>query len=405
MFRSLGNFNYRLWFFGAIISNTGVWMQTTAQSWLVLTELTDGDAFAVGLTIALQYAPPILLVTVTGWATDRFDRRRLLLVTQVLLMLLAAAMGVLVLSGTAELWHVYALSALLGVTAAFDAPARHAMVTDIVGIEHASNAVALNTATFGVARLIGPAVAGITIVAIGTGWVFIANAATFPAMIAAILLMRRAQLVPRTTTTERSRLSDGIRVVGSRADLRVLFTMTFLVGAFALNFPLLAATMAVEFGIDADGFGLMTSALAVGALAGALLSATRAQATMRLIVASTGLYGVAFGLAAVMPAAWSFAIAAALIGVTFTTAQTLANGYVQTTAAPALRGRVIALYLAVLMAGTPIGSLATGWITDAWGPRQALAVAAGAGFVAFAIGALWLQRREGRAPEGLADRA
>ena len=196
MFRSFSVFNYRVWFIGALVSNIGAWMQATAQNWVVLTELTDNDAAAMGVTMALQFAPPLLLVGVTGWVADRFDRRRLLMVTQALLMLLAIALGLMILTGLMTLPIMYGFALALGVVTAFDNPARQAFVSDVVTRENASNAVALNAASFNGARMIGPAVAGVVIVAVGTGWVFLLNAVTFFGMILALLLIRTHELLP-----------------------------------------------------------------------------------------------------------------------------------------------------------------------------------------------------------------
>src|SRR5918995_4465247 len=232
MFRSFSVFNYRVWFIGALVSNIGAWMQATAISWVVLTELTDNDPAAMGVTMALQFGPPLLLVGVTGWVADRFDRRKLLMITQGLLMVLGAALGVLILSGVMTLTLMYAFALALGVIGAFDNPARQAFVTDVVSRENASNAVALNAASFNGARMIGPAVAGVLIVAVGTGWVFLLNAVTFFGMIIALMLIRPSELMPRARTTGASRLADGFRYVGKRPDLMVTFAMVFLLGAF-----------------------------------------------------------------------------------------------------------------------------------------------------------------------------
>jgi MFS family permease len=210
MFRSFSAFNYRIWFIGALVSNIGAWMQSTAISWVVLTELTDNDAAAMGVTMALQFAPPLLLVGVTGLVADRFDRRKLLLVTQSLLLLLGIAIGVLIFAGVMTLPVMYGFALALGVVAAFDNPARQAFVSDLVARENASNAVALNAASFNGARMIGPAVAGIVIVAIGTGWVFVANAVTFLAMLAALVLIRTNELVPRIKAPQASRLRGAV---------------------------------------------------------------------------------------------------------------------------------------------------------------------------------------------------
>lgn len=390
MFRSFSIFNYRVWFIGALVSNVGAWMQATALSWVVLTELTDNDAAAMGVTMALQFAPPLLLVGVTGWVADRFERRRLLMVTQGVLLVLGVAIGVLLLMGVMTLPIMYTFALALGVVAAFDNPARQAFVSDLVSREIASNAVALNAASFNGARMIGPAVAGVVIVAVGTGWVFLVNGVTFLAMIIALVLIRTDELVPRVKATGASRLADGFRYVARRPDLIVTFAMVFIVGAFGMNFPIFASTMALEFGQQADGYGLLSSILAVGSLAGALLAARRDRARIRVVIGGTLLFAAAATVSAVMPTYWLYAVTLMFTGFAVVTMLTTANGYVQTTTDPALRGRVLALYMAILMGGTPIGAPIVGWVAAEFGPRQAILLGAGAALVAFAIGATWL---------------
>ena len=390
MFRSFSVFNYRVWFIGALVSNIGAWMQATAISWVVLTGLTDNDAAAMGITMALQFAPPLLLVGVTGLVADRFDRRKLLLVTQSVLLVLGLVIGVLILIGQMSLPIMYGFALALGVAAAFDNPARQAFVSDLVARENASNAVALNAASFNGARMIGPAVAGVMIVAIGTGWVFVANAVTFLAMLAALMLIRSDELVPRVKAPASSRLADGFRYVAGRPDLLVTFAMVFLIGAFGMNFPILASTMAIEFGKDADGFGLLSSILAIGSVAGALLAARRDRARIRVLIAGTALFGIAALVSAFMPNYWLYAVTLMFTGFSVVTMMTTANGYVQTTTDPALRGRVLALYMAILMGGTPIGAPIVGWVAAEFGPRAAIVLGAAAAFVAFAIGGTWL---------------
>ncbi|MCH6231550.1 MFS transporter [Microbacterium sp. CFH 31415] len=390
MFRSFSIFNYRVWFIGALVSNVGAWMQATALSWVVLTELTANDAAAMGVTMALQFAPPLLLVGVTGFVADRFDRRKLLVMTQSLLLLVGVVIGILLLLGLMTLPLMYAFALGLGVIAAFDNPARQAFVSDLVSREIASNAVALNAASFNGARMIGPAVAGVVIVAVGTGWVFLVNGITFLGMIVALLLIRTDELVPRVKATGPSRLADGFRYVARRPDLLVTFAMVFLVGAFGMNFPIFASTMALEFGQEADGYGLLSSILAVGSLAGALMAARRDRARIRVVIGGTLLFAGAAAVSAFMPSYWAYAVTLMFTGFAVVTMLTTANGYVQTTTDPALRGRVLALYMAILMGGTPIGAPIVGWVAAEFGPRQAILLGAGAAIVAFAIGATWL---------------
>ncbi|MEV8271657.1 MFS transporter [Microbacterium sp. NPDC077184] len=390
MFRSFSVFNYRVWFIGALVSNIGAWMQATAISWVVLTELTNNDAAAMGVTMGLQFAPQLLLVSVTGWVADRFDRRRLLMLTQALLLLLGLAIGALLLAGVMTLPLMYGFALTLGVIAAFDNPARQAFVSDLVARENASNAVALNAASFNSARMIGPAVAGLMIVAVGSGWVFVVNAVTFVGMIVALMLIRVDLLVPRVKAPSGARLADGFRYVAKRPDLVVAFSMVFLIGAFGMNFPIFASTMALEFGQEADGYGLLSSILAVGSLAGALLAARRDRARIRVVIAGVLLFAIAATVSAFMPTYWLYAVTLMFTGFAVVTMLTTANGYVQTTTDPALRGRVLALYVAILMGGTPIGAPIVGWVASEFGPRTAILLGAGAGFTAFAIGATWL---------------
>ena len=386
MFRSLGVFNYRIWFIGALVSNIGAWMQSTAQSWVVLTQLTDGDAGAVGLTMALQFGPPLLLVGVTGWATDRFDRRHILLVTQSAFLVLAATIGSLILAGLMTLPLMYAFALGLGLVAAFDNPARQAFVSDLVTRENTSNAVALNSASFNGARMIGPAVAGVFIVLVGTGWMFLVNALTFLATIGALLAMRRSELTPRAVTHGRSRLADGFRYVAQRPDLIVVFIVVFLVGAFGMNFPIYASTMALEFGAGADGFGLLNSVLAIGSL----LAARRDRARVRVMIAGVLGFAVASAVSSVMPTYALYALTLVFTGFTVVTILSTANGYVQATTDAHLRGRVLAIYVAILLGGTPVGAPIVGWVADELGPRVAIQLGTLAALIAAGIAITWL---------------
>jgi len=389
VFRSLRLYNFRIWFFGALVSNIGQWMQSTAQSWVVLTVLTDGDATAMGFTLALQFAPPLVLVGVTGWVADRFDRRKLLFITQSALGVVALVIGVLLITGVLTLPLMLVLATVTGIVTAFDNPARQAFISDLVEREHASNAIALNAASFNSARLVGPAVAGVLVVAVGGGWVFIINALSFFATIVALLLIHVAELSPQAKADRGAKLADGFRYLVKRPDLAILFAMVFIIGAFGMNFPIYASTMALEFGMDADGFGLLTSMFAVGSLAGALLAARRAKARLRVVVVAALGFGVASLVSSFMPTYAGYAVVIVFAGFSLVTFLTTANGYVQTTTAPSLRGRVMALYIAILMGGTPIGAPIVGWIAESFGARAAIVVAAIAGFVGAAIGLTW----------------
>lgn len=390
MFRSFANINYRIWFAGALVSNVGGWMQATAQDWVVLTELTDNDATAMGVTMALQFGPPLVLVSLTGWVADRFDRRKILLTTQTALLGLAIAVGSLLLAGVMTLPMMLAFALGFGIVNAFDAPARQAFVSDMVSATETSNAVALNSASFNLARMIGPAVGGLLIVAIGSGWVFIVNAATFLAMIIALMLMRTHLLAPRPKNRSRGGLAEGFRYVWARSDLKVVFVTVFLIGAFGMNFPIFASTMALEFGAGADGYGVLSSVLAIGSLIGALLAARRDRARVRVVILAAGGFGIAAFVSAAMPTYLSYAVTLTFTGFMIVTLLTTANGYVQITTDPALRGRVLALYMAVIMGSTPVGAPIAGWVADTFGPRAAIMLGGTAGFIACAIGVTWV---------------
>lgn len=390
MFRSLRIYNYRLWIIGALISNIGGWMQSTAQDWVVLTQLTHNNATAMGVTMALQFTPPLLLVSITGWVADRFERRKLLMVTQSTLMALAIAVGVLLLTHVMTLPLMWFFALCFGIANAFDAPARQTFVSDVVSRENASNAVALNSASFNTARLIGPAVGGFMIVLVGTGWVFIVNAATFLAMLIALSLLHKDELVPTIRAQGGARFADGFRYVARRKDLQIVIGMVFLVAAFGMNFPIFASTMALAFGRNADGYGLLSSVLAVGSLAGALMAARRERARMRVVMFAAGGFGVASLVSSFMPAYVLYAVTLVFVGFCTVSMLTTANGYVQTTTDPALRGRVLALYMGVLQGSTLIGAPTAGWVASAFGPRAAIQVGGVAGVAALVLGAVWL---------------
>jgi MFS family permease len=410
-FRSLQARNYRLWAAGALVSNIGTWMQRTAQDWMVLTELTHHDATSVGIVMGLQFGPQILLLPLTGWAADRFERRKLIAVTQATMGLLALALGLLTLSGHAKLWHVDVFAFLLGCASAFDSPARQAFVTQMVKEAHLANAVALNSTSFNAARMIGPALAGLLIAAIGTGWVFLLNAASFAAVLVALALLRRDELRPAPPRARASGLAAGLRHVWSRSDLRAVLLMFFLIGTFGINFPIYISTMSVSvFHVGAGQFGLLTSAMAAGSVSGALLSARRERPQMRLLLGGALAFGSTLLIAALMPDYAAFAVALFFVGVATQTFTTTAHGAAQLWAEPALRGRVIALVLAASAGGTPIGAPLLGLIADTLGPRWSLVAGAASGFLAAFVGAR-IARRDDRGvrrevdvrPSGLRD--
>lgn len=393
-FRSLQGFNYRVWAAGSFVSNIGTWMQRIAQDWIVLTELTDHNATAVGIVMGLQFGPQMLLLPFTGAAADYLDRRKLLFITQTCMALLALGLGVLTLTGLVQLWHVYLFAFGLGCVTAFDAPARLSFVSELVPDKHLSNAVAINSTSFNSARMIGPAIAGVLIGAIGSGWVFLLNAASFVAVIYALHLLRLNEITPRERAVRTpGSFVAGFRYVLNRPDLSTVLVMLFLIGTFAVNFPIFIATMAVKvFQAGASEYGLLTSMMAVGSVAGALLAARRETPRMGLLIfAATG-FGLGLALAAVMPGFWPFALLLMCVGLSAQSFTTTANGALQLWTEPAMRGRVIALFLSVALGGTPVGAPLIGWIADTFGPRWAMLVGAVACFAAVGVGLRYLVR-------------
>ena len=404
-FRSLKGFNYRMWAAGAIVSNVGTWMQRTAQDWIVLTQLTHGNATAVGVVMALQFGPQVLLLPLTGFAADHLDRRKLLFATQAGMGTLALGLGVLTVAGLVHLWHVYVFAFLLGCVSAFDAPARQTFVSELVREGDLSNAVALNSTSFNAARMIGPAIAGVLIATVGSGWVFLINAASFGAVLCSLSLLRvRERHLRDRALPTRGSLAEGFRYVWKRPDLRAVMLMLFLIGTFGLNFPIFIATMSVSvFHTGAGQFGLLTSMMAIGSVAGALLSARRAKPRLVLLLAGATVFGLGLAIAALMPNYGLFGLALAVVGMSAQTFTTTANGAVQLSTEPVMRGRVMALFFAIALGGTPIGAPIVGWVADRFGPRWALCVGAAAGFAAALVGLLYLIK-DRRAARGAARR-
>lgn len=400
LFRSLRNANYRVWAAGALVSNVGTWMQRTAQDWLVLTQLTRHNAAAVGIVMALQFGPQLLLLPWTGFAADHYNQRKLLMATQAALGVLALMLGLLTVTGIVLLWHVYVFAFLSGCASAFDAPVRQTFVAELVGDADLPNAVALNSTSFNAARMIGPAVAGPVIASIGTGWAFVLNGASFAAVLASLFLLRVSALQTnaRAHRTKGS-LTEGLRYVWSRPDLKAILVMLFLIGTFGLNFPIFISTMAVSvFHTDARGYGLLSSVMAVGTISGALLAAGRDRPRFVSLLIGAAIFGIGCALAAIAPGYWLFAGALVVIGVAALTVTNTTNSLMQLTTEPAMRGRVMALRVAIALGGTPIGAPIVGWVADHLGPRWALGVGAASGFAAamVAIHAMTRQNHRSR---------
>ncbi len=391
-FRALNSRNYRLWLSGAIVSNIGTWMQRVAQDWLVLTILTDHSAEAVGITTGLQFLPILLLMPYGGLIADRMPKRRLLMGTQLALGLLALGLGTLVLTGVVQLWMVYGFALLLGATTALDNPARQTFVSEMVPREHLPNAVGLNSATFNAARIVGPGIAGLLIAWVGTGPVFMINAASFGAVLISLSRMRTRELrITPAAVRAKGQLRDGLRYVAARPDIVLILVIVFSVGTFGMNFQMTTAFVATSvFHEGAGEYGLLGSIMAIGSLAGALLSARREKPQLRYVVGSAFAFGVFATIASQMPTYPLFAISLIPVGLSAITMMTSANTTVQMSVDPALRGRVMALYMAIFMGGTPIGAPIIGWIGGTFGARWSILVGGLIAIAASSAAALWV---------------
>lgn len=391
MFRSLLSFNFRVWFVGALVSNIGTWLQTTAINWYILTELTDGDATAVGTAFALQFAPGLLLLPLTGWMADRFDRKTLILVTQSLLLVQVAALGVFALTGHATLELLLLFSVIYGVINALDIPVRQTFVTDLVEGADLSNAIALNSTSYNLGRLVGPAIAGAVLIMWGAGWAFLTNALTFLVLIIALLLIRRREMIRRPARTQPMRIWGGFRYIRRRPDIVLVIITIFLVSAFAVNVPLTSATMVDMFGGDAAAFGFVNSVVALGSVVGALVAARLPRARLSTLVISVAVMAAAAFGAAIAPSIPWYCVPLALTGFASILALTTANGFIQSTSHPIVRGRVVAAYMAITLSATTVGSPILGLLSDTWGARWAVAFGGFISVLALAIAAVWLR--------------
>ncbi|MET7764437.1 MFS transporter [Streptomyces sp. NPDC005393] len=372
-FRSLKIRNYRLFATGAMISNTGTWMSRIAQDWLVLS--LTGSSTAVGITTALQFLPMLLFGLYGGVIADRCPRRRLLLITQAALGLCGLALAALTLSGHVQVWHVYLIAFLLGMVTVVDNPTRQVFVNEMVGPKDLRNAVSLNSANFQSARLVGPAVAGVLITAVGSGWAFLINGLSFGAPLIGLLMMRTSELhkVERAPRGK-GQLREGLRYVAGNPDLVWPIVLVGFIGTFGFNFPIWLSAFANDVFHSGPGtYGLLNTLIAIGSVTGALLAARRVVARRRLLVVAALMFGLLEMAAAVTPFFWLFAALMVPIGIFSLTFNVTANSSVQLATDPAMRGRVMSLFMMVFVGGTPIGGPLVGWLTDTYGARLGFA--------------------------------
>ncbi|MEU6218377.1 MFS transporter [Streptomyces sp. NPDC047022] len=374
MFSSLRIRNYRLFFIGQVVSNTGTWMQRIAQDWLVLS--LTGSSTAVGFTTALQFLPMLLFGLYGGVLVDRLPKRPTLLVTQSAMGATGLVLALLTLSGQVQVWHVYVAAFAVGLATVVDNPARQTFVSEMVGPGQLQNAVSLNSANFQSARLVGPAVAGVLITGVGTGWAFLLNGLSFLAPIAGLLLMRSRELhVVERAPRAKGQLREGLRYVAGRPELIWPTVLVGFIGTFGFNFPVWLSAYADDvFHAGAGAYSLFNTLMAVGSLSGALLAARRGTARLRVLLAAAAVFGALEIVTAGAPSLWLFALLMVPIGIFGLTVNVTANTTVQMGTDPAMRGRVMALFMMVFMGGTPLGAPLVGWITDVYGARVGFAL-------------------------------
>jgi MFS family permease len=374
-FRSFAAPNYRIFFVGALISNIGTWMSRVAQDWLVLVDLTDHSATAVGLVTGVQFLPALLLAPWAGMIADRFPKRRVIEITQSAMLVTSLIQAALILTGVVQLWHVFLLAALQGVASAVDAPARQTFVSEIVGPELLANAVGLNSASFNAARLIGPGVAGLMIAAWGTGWVFLVNGLSFLAILLALGRLETATLASPRRSRGGGQIRAGLAYVRHRPDIILLMVIVFLLGTFGLNFQMTTALMATTIYDKGPGeYGLLGSIMAIGSLTAALLAARRPRPRLRIILAALVTFAISSCAAALAPSYELFAVLLIPVGLSALTILPSANSMIQLSVDPEMRGRVMALYMAIFMGGTPLGAPIIGWVGQNWGARWTILV-------------------------------
>jgi len=373
-FGSLDTHNYRLYFGGNLVSYVGSWMQTMAEAWLVLT--LTGSGVAVGTTFACRFLPVLLFGLWGGVIADRFERRKVLLITQTLAAALAVALWLVVLTGIVQVWMVFALAIALGFVTVVDEPARHAFVEEMVGKDRLPNAIALNSAVNNSARITGPAIAGLIIASVGTSWVFFVNAASFFAVVASLLAMRRHELTPVDRTTGRPHVREGLAHAWAAKDIRSTILLVAVVGTLVYNFPTFLTLLARNtFGGDAGLAGFLMAVLGVGTVIGALGAALRARPTRAAVVGAAALLGTALVAASIMPTRVTVVLALVPVGALATFFGSTAAAHMQVSSPLHVRGRIMSIYTLLTMGSTVVGGPFVGWVCQQWNPRAGLGVA------------------------------
>jgi len=391
-FAALSVPNYRRYLSGQAISLTGTWMQRTAQAWLVLS-LTHSST-ALGAVVALQTIPVLLLAPYGGVLADRMDKRRTMIALQSAMGIQALVLGLLVISGATRVWEIGALALLLGVNTAFESPARQSFMLELVGSEHLRNAISLNSVLVNVARMIGPAVAGVLIASVGDGVCFLVNAGSFVAVVGSLATMDPSALRPTEPTPRaRGQLREGLRYVRRTPELAVPLLMMGLVGCLTYEFQVSLPVMASRsLHAGASGFGFMSAAMGVGAVLGGLVTATRGRTGLKTLALAACAFGLAMALAALAPSLGLELVALALVGAASISFMASGNSTLQLTAEPAMRGRVMSLWFVAFQGSTPIGAPLVGWVMAVLGARAGLGLGAVTCLVV-ALGGLLVLRR------------
>jgi MFS family permease len=389
--------NYRLYFAGQLISTTGTWMQSIAQAWLVL-QIT-GSGVALGVTVALQFTPVLLVGAWGGLVADRVDKRRLLVGTQAAAGVLALLLGAVTALGVVQLWMIFVLALGLGAVNAVDNPARRAFVVEMVGTEHVSNAVSLSSAMFMAARVIGPAIAGLVIAGLGVSWCFFANGVSYSAAVLAFMAMREKEFFAVEPVPKRKgQLREGLRYAWSTPALRLVLVLTAVIGTLAFNFQVVLPLLAKEtFSGGAETLGVLYAFMSIGSVIGALVSAHEAQATRRFVLGAALAFGAALVVAAFAPTLGIELLVLVPVGAAGIAFTAMSNGVLQTECAPEMRGRVAALFTVAFLGSTPIGGPIIGWVSQQLGPRAGLWVG-GVATLAVTVAAIAGIRRHREVP-------
>jgi len=395
-FSALAVRNFRLFATGQVISNTGTWMQRVAQDWLVL-DLTHNSGSAIGITTGLQFLPLLLFSLWGGMIADRYPKRLVLMVTQAMMGALALILGVLAAAGVVTIWEVYLLAFGLGLATVVDNPTRQSFAVEMVGRDELRNAIALNSAVFNLARITGPALAGLVISLVGTPMAFFVNAASYLAVLTSLRLMRRSELHPADRVARAGgQLREGLAYVRSRPDLLMTMALVFFVATFGMNFTVTTSLMSrAVFHTDAGRFGVASAIFALGALIGALVAARRSRGSMRALFLAALVFGVLEVLTGVMPTFWAFLVLLVPTGMSVISFTTLANSATQLSVAAEMRGRVMGIYMLVFLGGAPLGAPLTGWVAQQFGPRMSLISGGAISLLATAVLAGLLLRNRG----------